>query len=145
MSSKRIRYLGISLPKEAKDQYSKNYQKTIKETEDDTDRKIYQVLGLEKSILSKWLYYPRQSTDSVKFLSNYQCHFSQTWAKIFQICIETQKTLNSRSSFEKEEALDESGFLTSDYTTKLQSSKHYGAGTKTDLQISGRSLVASSP
>ena len=53
MSSKRIRYLGINLSKEAKDQYSKNYQKTIKETEDDTDRKIYQVLGLEKSILSK--------------------------------------------------------------------------------------------
>ena len=33
--------------------------------------KIYHVLGLEESILSKWLYYPKQSTDSVKSLSNY--------------------------------------------------------------------------
>ena len=62
----------------------------------------YCVLGLEKSILSKWLYYTRQSNDSVQFLSHYQCHFSQNRAKIFQICIETQKTSNSQSSLEKE-------------------------------------------
>ena len=30
--------------------------------------------------------------------------------------------------------LEESTFLTSDYTTKLQSSRHYGAGTKTEIQ-----------
>ena len=42
-----------------------------------TDWKIYHVLGLE-SILSKWLYYPRQSTDSMSSLSNYQWHFSHT-------------------------------------------------------------------
>ena len=29
------------------------------------------------SLLSKWLYYPRQSTDSVPSLSNYQRHFLQ--------------------------------------------------------------------
>ena len=29
--------------------------------------------------------------------------------------------------------LEESGSLTSDYTTKLQSSKWYGAGTETDI------------
>ena len=33
-----------------------------------TDGKIHCVLGLEESILSKWLYYPRQSTDSIPFL-----------------------------------------------------------------------------
>lgn len=31
--------------------------------------------------------------------------------------------------------LEESGSLTSDYTTKQQSSKPYGNGTKTELQI----------
>ena len=41
-----------------------------------TDAKIYHVL-LEESTLSKWLYYPRHSTDSVKSLSNCQWHFSQ--------------------------------------------------------------------
>ena len=30
--------------------------------------------------------------------------------------------------------LEESTFLTSDYTTKLQSSRQYGTGTKTEIQ-----------
>ena len=33
--------------------------------------------------------------------------------------------------------LEGSGSPTSDYTTKQQSSKPYGTGTKTDIQISG--------
>ena len=41
------------------------------------DEKIHQALGLEESILSKWLYCPRQSTDSVKSLSNCQRHSPQ--------------------------------------------------------------------
>ena len=41
------------------------------------DGRIYHVLRLEESILLKWLYCSRQSTDSVQSLSNYQWHFSQ--------------------------------------------------------------------
>ena len=41
------------------------------------DGKIHCVLGLKESILLKWPYYPRQSTDSMQSLSNYQWHFSQ--------------------------------------------------------------------
>ena len=37
MASKRIKYLGISLPKEAKDLYSENYKMLMKEIEDDTN------------------------------------------------------------------------------------------------------------
>ena len=33
--------------------------------------------------------------------------------------------------------LEESGSLTSDDTTKLQSSNEYGTGTKTEIQING--------
>ena len=33
--------------------------------------------------------------------------------------------------------LEESTFLTSDYTTKLQSSRKYGTGTKTEIQTNG--------
>ena len=48
--------------------------------------------------------------------------------------METQKTPNSQSSLEKEEMeLEESIFLTSDYTTKLQLSRQYGTGTKTEI------------
>ena len=36
ITSKRIKYLGINLPKEAKDLYSENYKILMKETEDDT-------------------------------------------------------------------------------------------------------------
>ena len=33
--------------------------------------------------------------------------------------------------------LEESTFLTSDYTTKLQSSRQYGTGTKTEMSTNG--------
>ena len=52
-----------------------------------TGGKIYHDLGLEESILSKWLYYPIQSTDSMQSLSNYQWHFftelEQIYLKIY--------------------------------------------------------------
>ena len=37
--SKRIKYLGINLPKEVKDLYSVNYKTMTKKTEDDTNRR----------------------------------------------------------------------------------------------------------
>ena len=40
-----------------------------------TDGEIYHVHGLEESISSKWLYYPRQSTDLIQFPSNCQWGF----------------------------------------------------------------------
>ena len=43
----RIKYLGISLPKEAKDLYSKNYKTLMRETEDDTNK--------WKDILCSWV------------------------------------------------------------------------------------------
>ena len=38
IASKRITYLGINLPKEAKDLYSENYKMLMKEIADDTNR-----------------------------------------------------------------------------------------------------------
>ena len=59
--------------------------------------------------------------------------------KNFTTHMRTQKILNSQSSLEKEEwkELEESSFLTSDYTTKLQASRQYGTGTKTETQTNG--------
>ena len=51
IASKRIKYLGINLLKEAKDLYSENCKALMKEIKDDTDGEIYHVLGLEESIL----------------------------------------------------------------------------------------------
>ena len=39
----------------------------------------------------------------------------------------------SKQSWERRMELEESTFLTSDYTTKLQSSRQYGTGTKTEI------------
>ena len=37
VATKRMKYLGINLPKETKDPYAKNYKTLIKQTEDDTN------------------------------------------------------------------------------------------------------------
>ena len=38
INSKRIKYLGVNLPKETKDVYSENYETQMKEITDDTNR-----------------------------------------------------------------------------------------------------------
>ena len=51
-ATKRIKYLGINLPREIKDLYAENYKTLMKEIKDDTtDGETYHVLGLEESIL----------------------------------------------------------------------------------------------
>ena len=47
--------------------------------------------------------------------------FHRTRPKTFTIHTETQMTLNSQSSLEKRMEMEELTFLTSNYTTKLQS------------------------
>ena len=57
--------------------------------------------------------------------------FHRTRTKNFTVHVKTQKTPNSQSSLEKKRMeLEESTFLTSDYTTKLQSSRQHDTGTK---------------
>ena len=50
ITMKRIKYLGVNLPKETKDLYIENYKTLVKEIKDHTDREIYHVHGSEKSI-----------------------------------------------------------------------------------------------
>ena len=51
-ATKRIKYLGINLPKETKDLYAENYKTLMKEIKAiQTDGEIYHVLGLEESTL----------------------------------------------------------------------------------------------
>ena len=84
-------------------------------------------------------YYLRQSTDSMKSyqITNYILYRIIT--KYFKICKETQKTSNSQSNIEKKKKrkkraeLEESGSLISGSNTKLQSSKEYCTGTKTEI------------
>ena len=52
MTTTSTKYLGINLPKEARDWYAENYKILIRDIKDtQTNGKIYHVLGLEESIL----------------------------------------------------------------------------------------------
>ena len=71
---------------------------------------------------------PYQATNSI---------FHRARTNNFTICMEIQKTLNSQSNLEKRMELEESTCLTSGSTTKPQSSRQYGTGIKTEIQING--------
>ena len=64
-----------------------------------TERKTYYALGFKESILSKWLYYPRQLTDSMQSITKDIFHRTRT--KYFKVFLEAQKTQNSQSHPEK--------------------------------------------
>ena len=67
--------------------------------------------------------------------------FHRTRMKNFTVHMETQKTPNSQSNLEKRRMeLEESTFPTSDYITKLQLSRQYGTGTKTETQTNGTDI-----
>ena len=69
----------------------------MKEIKDDNEVKIHHAPGLEECILSKWLYYLKQYTDSMYSLLNYHGTFQRSRKKI-KICLETQKIPNSQSN-----------------------------------------------
>ena len=75
---------------------------------------------------------PKQSTDSMQSLSNYKDIFHRTQTKYFKVCLEVQKTQN-RQSYPEEEKWSWRNQAPGLQTT----SKMYGTGTKTEIEISG--------
>ena len=60
--------------------------------------------------------------------------FHRTRTNNFKICMEMLKKLSiAKAILRKKNGTGDSTCLTSDYTTKLQSSRQYGTGTKTDI------------
>ena len=103
IATKRIKYLGINLPKETKDLYAENYNTLMKQMKDDTNR--------WRDIPCSWI----GRINIVKMTTTQsnlqiQCNPYQTTSGIFHrprtknftSCMETQKTLNSQSNLEKE-------------------------------------------
>ena len=77
-ATKRIIYLGISLPKEVKDSYSENYKTVMKEIKDDINRwRNIPCSWIGRINIVKMTILPKQSTDSMQSLSNYRWHSSQ--------------------------------------------------------------------
>ena len=79
IAMKRIKYLGINLPKETKDLYIENYKTLMKEITEDTNRRGNVACSwIGRINIVKIVYYPKQSIDSMQSLSSYQQHSSQS-------------------------------------------------------------------
>ena len=121
--SQRIKYLGINLPKEVKDLYSKNYRMLMKEIEEDTNRwkdKPRSWIGrinniVKMTILPKAIY--RFKVIPIKLTMAFFTELKQIFKKI---CMETQRPRIDKAILRKRNRagrISLSGFRL--YTTNL--------------------------
>ena len=81
IATKRIKYLGITLPKETKELYTENYKTLMKEIKDDINRWrdiprswVGRINIVKMTILPNAIY---RFLSIYRSLANYQWHFSQ--------------------------------------------------------------------
>ena len=103
-ATKRIKDLGINLPKETKELYTENYKTLMKEIKDDINRWRHSPCSWVGRInIVKMTILPNATYRRKVIPTKLTMVFSTELEQSFHINMETQKTPNSQSSLEKEE------------------------------------------
>ena len=123
-ATKRIKDLGINLPKETKELYTENYKTSMKEIKDDINKwgdiqysSVGRINIAKMTILPNTIY--RFNVIPIKLSIAFFIELEQ---KNFTIHMETQKIPNRQSVLRKKNGAGGISLPDSDYMTKLQSS-----------------------
>ena len=106
--------------------------------ESDTTKQLisfHHVLGLDESILWKWLYYPKQSIDLMQSLSNTSRYFSTELEQIISQFVWKHKKLWIAKEILRKKS-GSGGINLSDFRIyyKVQSSRQHGTSTKIEYR-----------